>query len=77
MKTQRLHLLEAMNFALAGHDVNSYEGGFTLKLKKGYLSLYHDLFKRGIAFTSSDMKNLKDHQWHAGDNRSIKGYYNE
>ncbi len=77
MKTQRLNLLEAMNFALAGHEVKSYKDGYTIKLKNGYLALYHKDFNRGMMLTGSNIIYLKYFEWHAGDDRTIKGYYEE
>ncbi len=77
MKTQRLNLLEAMNFALAGHEVKSYKDGYTIKLKNGYLALYHKDFNRGIMLTGSHIIYRKHLQWHCGDDRTIKGYYEE
>ena len=77
MKTQRINLLEAMNFALAGHEVKSYKDGYTIKLKNGYLALYHAEFNRGILLTAGNLRYLKDFEWHAGDDKTIKGYYEE
>ena len=76
MKTQRLNLLEAMNFAMAGHTVTSYTDQFTLKLKDDtYLAVYHKTFTRGKLLSPFLIKQIQDMEWHAGDDRSITGYY--
>ncbi len=77
MKTQRLNLLEAMNFALAGHEVKCYTEDYTLKLKKGNLAVYHPTVRKGILIGPHQFKKMLDLQWHAGDDRTIKGYYEE
>jgi len=77
MKTQRLNLLEAINFALAGYEVKSYTGGYTIKHKNGYLALYSTVFPRGRLLNIKNMYEVMNEQWHAGDDRSIEGYFNE
>ena len=77
MKTQRLNLLEAMNFAMAGHDVVSYDKGHLIKLKKNYLAVYWFGMGKGIELTGKDICNFKDTQFTAGDDRSITGYYDK
>ena len=82
MKTQRLNLLEAINFALAGHEVKSYKDGYTIKLKKGNLAVYHKDFSRGviprgIKLDADFIRLYKNEEWYAGDDKTIKGYYEE
>jgi hypothetical protein len=81
MKTQRINLLEAMNFALAGHEVRTYKNIFngypaTMKLKNGYLALYTEPGDRGTKITGDHIKRLQDLEWHAGDDRTIEPYFN-
>jgi len=77
MKTQRINLLEAMNLALAGHQPVTYESGVCIKLKKDELAVYQPDGVRGVKLNSSHIKSLKDDLFHCGDDRSIRGYYEE
>ena len=77
MKTQRLNLLEAMNFAMAGYTVTSYAGDIRMKLKNDCIAMYTEKVPRGKKITSELIRAFQDFQWHAGDDRSITGYYDD
>ena len=82
MKTQRLNLLEAINFAMAGHEVRPYDTERTLRMhhEDGALRVTEtprlDHPKKTVRlFNHLDFETLKDVEWHVGDDRTIKGYY--
>lgn len=82
MKTARLNLLEAMNFALAGHPVTPYNKEaveqLTFENGKFYIlltpSLEHPKRTKRL-LQPNDWNMLLELQWYAGDDKTLKGYF--
>ncbi len=81
MKTQRLNLLEAINLAFAGHTCTCYSDRVqSIQYEQDELTLTktptleHPRASTRI-LDGRDIFWLKDQEFHAGDDKSIKGYY--
>ena len=82
-RTQRLNILEALNFVLAGHTVKAYSRDakvLAISLKDGEIRLEMNATldhpkKTTRLLHGRDLPMLADIEWHAGDDRSIKGYF--
>lgn len=81
-RTQRLNILEAMNFAMAGHTVAPYDKTaveqLVFKNNKFYIMVSPTLEhpKRTQRLLSpDDWAMLIELQWFAGDDKTIKGYF--
>ena len=85
MRTQRLNFIQALNFVLAGYSVRTYSEdakvlGIVLdsnvvKLKMN-ATVSHPL-KTTRVMDGKDMLMLSQYEYHAGDDKSIKGYFKE
>ena len=81
-RTQRLNICEALNYALAGHKVEPYNKEKVLWMKyvdgrlkiKMQSTLEHPKRTERLV-NGDDWVYLKELQWHAGDNKTIKGYF--
>jgi len=81
MRTQNLNLAETINLVLAGHVVRfRSDKAESIQFVDGELTITKtptiEHPKRSTRLiTGRDFEWLKDEKFHAGDDRSIQGYY--
>jgi len=81
MRTQKLNFAEAINLALAGHTIKLYsDKAVAIQYKDDEFTItktptIDNPNQTTRLLDGRDFKWLKDEKFHAGDDKSIQGYY--